>query len=292
MKQWSVGLAYGLPEKVLKDGIDSLEFKWIPIDDKARFLADPFIIRKSNGEVILFCEDFHYMEQYGKISVFILNDQFEPLHGKVILDTGSHLSYPAVYQFDGQYFIIPESGMAKELVAHEFNLETLNIVSSRVIYKDEALLDATILAKENDYWILATHRGTGSNSELYLYHAENWQGDYQQIGQNPVANDLSGSRPAGHFFEVDGKIYRPTQNSSEYYGKSIIIKELEVITKSEFREKTKKELNPDVKSRYNIAIHTINFSNGVIVVDGLRRYFNPFKQLVYMLQKRRKMRQR
>jgi hypothetical protein len=292
VKQWSVALAYGTPEEVLENGINQLQFKWIPIDDHARFLADPFIIRKSNGEVILFCEDFHYMEQYGKITAFLLNDQFEVMKTNVILDTGSHLSYPAVYHFEGKYFLIPESGMANELVAYELNLELLSIVSSQVIHNGEPLLDATILSKDNGYWLFATKRGVGSNCELYLYHSTKWQGPYQQVGTNPVANNLSGSRPAGHFFEVNGKVYRPTQNSREYYGKSIIIKELQKLSKIEFKEKFTIELNPKVKSRYNIAIHTINFSNGVIVVDGLRRYFNPFKQLVYLLQKRRKMRLR
>lgn len=230
VKQWSVGLAYGSPEVVLNDGFNNLEFKWIPIADNGRFLADPFIVRKSNGDVVLFCEDFHYNEQNGKISAFLLSENFEIKQHHVILDTGSHLSYPAIYHFEGSYYLIPESGLTNQLVAYEINLDLLKIKSSQVIHHDEPLLDATLLAINNQCWMFVTKRGPDSNRALYMYHSLKWNGPFSQIGVAPIANHLSGSRPAGHFFSVEGKLYRPAQNSQEYYGKSIIINELEFIS--------------------------------------------------------------
>jgi len=291
IKQWSVGLAYATPEEVLQNGISNLDFKWLPIADQSRFLADPFIVRKDDGEILLYAEDFHFQEQYGKISVFRLNNQFEVMDSSVILDTGSHLSYPSVLSFEGKHYLIPESGLANELRAHELDPTGMTIIASTILHQGEALLDATMLTYQQQHWMFATQRGKGSNSDLNIYKASAWNGPYSSLKQNPVKSNLDGSRPAGHFFQINGAIYRPAQNSREYYGKSITIHKLERLTESEFKEIPVMTLLPPQNSTYNYAIHTINFSNGVIVIDGLRKIFNPWKQLTFLLLKRRRMRQ-
>ena len=103
---------------------------------------------------------------------------------------------------------------------------------------------------------------------------------------NPVKFGLKGTRPAGNIIEVDKVLYRPAQNCSEYYGKSIIINKILKLSASEFIEEPYMEITADKNSEYSEGLHTINSLNDIIVVDGIKMVFMPFKKIRMYLKKR------
>ena len=283
-KQWTIGLAAIDLDTLLSGKWKPDNVKWLPIRNKHQFWADPFFFAYQD-KWLVFYEDYHYMKQYGTISCCLLNQQFEMLEQKELLDTGYHLSYPNYYQHDGKVFILPESSMEGGLHAHELDLNTLQIIRRHTILPHLPLLDSTILFHDNKFWIFATQRGNNSNKDLYIFYSDQWDGIYSSHEKNPVKSDLFGSRPAGQFFKHMGKIYRPAQNASSHYGQSVIIHEITELTTSTFKETYVTEITPAINSNYNFGIHTINLSNNVIVVDGLRRIFNPLTQIMIFLKK-------
>jgi len=80
-------------------------------------------------------------------------------------------------------------------------------------------------------------------------------------------------------------VYRPTQNCAEYYGKSIILQKIIHLDEEKFEEITETELTIQKNNKFNFGIHTINITNDVIVVDGLRKIFCPFTQIKIFLNK-------
>ncbi|HLG41570.1 MAG TPA: hypothetical protein VI461_17955, partial [Chitinophagaceae bacterium] len=96
---------------------------------------------------------------------------------------------------------------------------------------------------------------------------------------NPVKSNLNGSRPAGNFIEVDGAIYRPSQNSRNYYGESITINKIKTLTTSTFEEEEYMIIEPNKNDEFNYGIHTINAVDDIIIVDGQKGYFEPVRQL-------------
>lgn len=284
VKQWTIGVAYIDMNKFIINGIEGIDFFWIPIYKSDVFIADPFVYKSPDSNIHIFYEDYSY-KSYGTISLKILNPNFETLQTKNILNIGSHLSYPNVFSINEKTYIMPESSKDNNLYCFEYNLSGNSLVNKKTIIANEPLLDSTILEHNGKYWLFATKRGPDSNNKLYIYHSNRWDGDYVPHKNNPIKDNLSGSRPAGNFIKIDNNIYRPAQNSKDYYGKYISLYKLVSLNENEYVEEHCFDIHPPQNSKFKFAIHTINISDNVIVVDGLRRVFNPFMQIGHLLYK-------
>ena len=58
---------------------------------------------------------------------------------------------------------------------------------------------------------------------------------------------------------------------------------IEILNESQFKETLVREFVSSKLKKYNFGIHTINISDDVIVIDGLRRIFNPLKKISMFL---------
>ncbi|MBS1495532.1 MAG: hypothetical protein JSU03_05645 [Bacteroidetes bacterium] len=285
IKQWNIGLARIDIKTIIRTKAFNAEFTWLPENDPERFFADPFIFKNNNGTINIIYEDFSNSDHYGKISIKTLNQNFEVIATNEILDTKSHLSYPNVFFENDTTYIMPEASLSNNLTMYEYDYKNKALINAKVIVSGLPLLDSTILKYGEKYWLFATKRGDDSNSALYIYYADKFDGPYKSHIKNPVKKSLNGSRPAGNFIEVDGEIYRPTQNSAEYYGKSITINKLKCLSEENFEEEEYFIVEAPKKTKYNYATHTINFTDDVIVIDALRRYFMPLAQIKIFIKK-------
>lgn len=285
IKQWNVGLAKVDMKHAINTKNFNPDYKWIPIDNIKRFYADPFIFQNGDGCINVIYEDYSVDDQYGKISLTVVDENFKPVLTKEMLDTRSHLSYPNVFTENGKTFIIPESSKSGHVTCYEFDFANKKLVNAKNIIQNLPLLDSTILFHNNKYWLFATKRGENSNSKLYIYYADHMSGPYIPHAANPVKNSLNGTRPAGNFIKANGEIYRPSQNCAEYYGKSVTINRVTVLNEREFAEEPVFEIRPPQKSGFNYGIHTINILEDVIVIDALKRIFMPLEQIKIFLKK-------
>jgi hypothetical protein len=135
------------------------------------------------------------------------------------------------------------------------------------------LYDATLLYYQNKWWMFATrqnHPYTSTNDQLFLYYSDSFlSSDWKAHPQNPVATKVSNCRPAGNIFQTGDKLYRPAQNnSSKQYGYAIKINEIEILNETEYKEKEVFEIVPGKGNKLS-AVHTINFTNDLIVIDGI-----------------------
>lgn len=283
-KQWNIGFAKAdIGDIIVHRRLP--DFKWLPIQKPHRFFADPFIFKTPEGTLNVIYEDYSSDEQYGKISLAKLDDRFKPLSSKLILDTGSHLSYPNVFRREGKTFVMPEASKGGDLICYEYDFAKDALVNPRTVMANEPLLDSTILEYNGKFWLFATKRGKDSNNLLYIYFSDRFDSGYQPHAGNPVKNSLDGSRPAGNFVHLDGQIYRPSQNCAEYYGKSITFNRIKKLTEHEFEEEAVIAINPPRKGGFSYGIHTINAVDDVIVIDALKRIFMPMEQVKIFFKK-------
>jgi hypothetical protein len=278
VKQWNIGLARIDIKEMIRNKNSRIEYTWLPAGPAKRFFADPFIFRNDDGNINVIYEDFSNDDQYGKVSITTLDKDFNPIITKEILDTKSHLSYPNVYVSEGKTYIMPESSKAGAILRYEYDFSKKELINERTII-NEPLLDPTIVHYNNKYWLFATKRGEASNNKLYIYHSSNLEGPFTAHIKNPVKDSLYNTRPAGNFVMVDGELYRPTQCSVDYYGKAVVINRVNALTEEDFGEEEYMTLKAPLKTNYNFACHTLNYLDDIIVIDGLRRKFMPFKQL-------------
>jgi hypothetical protein len=229
--------------------------------------------------VELLVEDFRVNDNYARIARAKFDSNLRPTGHKVILDTGSHLSYPHIHRENGRSFMMPESGKSGKL-----NLYILNEQDGKPEFKktvlDLPLLDANIVKRDNRYWIFGVLRSAppANSFELMVYYGDSLEGPFTAHPSNPILVGLDNLRGAGNFFEVDNVLYRPAQNCGEEYGKSITISKVEELTTTTCKLVPYMTVAINKANRNNRGIHTLhtlNGENGIIVVDGIRKRFSP-----------------
>jgi len=293
IQQWVIGIGKCRPEDILENKVFDTEINWMEIRSADQFIADPFLVQAADGQYRVLFEEYSFSSGYGKIAELEVADQLTLKKSKNILDTGSHLSYPFVFNENGRIYIFPEAAQSGRLTCYEYHPETSSLEMVKVLL-EKPLLDSTICKKDGRYWLFCTMLGPGEDRQLHLYSSEQLLGDYKPHPLNPVKDDLNGSRPAGALIEYQGDWFRPAQDSRFTYGGGMVINKIKRLNEREFDEEFYMRISPGNKSGRRSGIrgmHTLNFAGDYLVADGTRWRFAPvvkFRQLVMKFRKNNK----
>jgi len=222
-----------------------------------------------------------------------VDKRFKQKNYTVLLDTKSHLSYPFAINENNKTYIFPESRKNGKLSCYEYDPVSESIHFLKDIL-DLPLCDSTILKKAGKYWIFGTLNENESEYKLHVFFSDNLLGPYVPHPSNPVKSGFNGTRSAGNFIEVDGMIYRPTQNCEKEYGESITINKVTELNELNVVEELYMTICINKRNMNNFGmhtIHTINAMDDLIVVDGIRWTFSPITGLKDFFINRRNERQ-
>jgi hypothetical protein len=179
-------------------------------------LADPFLLQR-NGDIYLFCEvSSEAGGRNQKIGVCTLNRGSDTWNYEgIVLDEPFHLSYPFVFEHDGQVYMIPESKQANSIrlyrateFPHKWELE-------RVLVDGWKLVDSCVVPWE-DKWYLFTSR----KRWLVLLWADSLTGRFRLHPKSPI-KWWNHARSAGGIIEHGGKLHRFAQEQTGGYGKGV-----------------------------------------------------------------------
>jgi hypothetical protein len=218
--KWSVGMgiADSLHPNLVPETVINHEFVINHLGGE--YIADPFVVQKE-GVYYLFVE--HVIKNIGKISVLKSLDYTSWEFCGVVLDEPFHQSYPQVFEQSGEFYMIPESrksGSVRLYKSVDFPLKwkfQKSLITGQ--FTDPSILN------HNELWYIFT---TDHNYFLRCFVSKSFDGDYREHPKSPlgIGNCM---RPAGSFFNKDGKLYLPVQNRSRGYGSWVsllLIKEL------------------------------------------------------------------
>jgi hypothetical protein len=248
--------------------------KFIPlVPPKRKFWADPFVIERANDRFIFF-EEVECNSGKGRIAVIKIDPSGSCDPAQTILERPYHLSYPFIWEINGDYFLMPETSANRTVELYRCLKFPLEWEFSKCLLQDVVLEDPTLFFHEGWWWLFASTRvekSCTSNDQLVIYFSPDlFRGDWTAHPSNPVITDVSNCRPAGKIFSIGDKIFRPAQNNaSRQYGYSIQINEIELLTKTEYKEKLAFCISPDQYSEFT-AIHTLNASSSMVVIDAIR----------------------
>jgi len=180
-----------------------------------------------------------------------------------------HLSYPFVFRWAEQWYLLPESfdgGRLELLRAKHFPYEW---ETDRILL-EEAVADATMAQIEGQWWMFAAKMPAPGLDcdELHLYRGPSPLGPWTAHPRNPVRRDVSTSRPAGRLVFHDGHWWRPVQDGSKRYGYAIRWHRILRLDDEGLEEDLGPVVLPVVR-RGLLAVHTMNTADGVSLVDGL-----------------------
>lgn len=260
-EKWNVAVVRQSAADVLKNGLGK-NIEWIPEAPKGEYYADPFGW-KENGALKIVAEHYRYRRDKGHLAL-IENGKV-----KLFFDFRFHLSYPFVLQTANERLIFPEAAQSNELLC----LDSQNNVHALI--KNFAAIDPSPVSWNNRWWLFATKEGLFSNTELFIFHSDRPDGDWQPHANNPVKCDISSARPAGTPFIVDGKLYRPGQDCSTTYGAAVVIHEIEKLSETEFSERAVRRLEPSPEWKWNKGLHTLSVvDEQTLLIDAKRYAFN------------------
>ena len=238
------------------------------------FWADPFVIQE-NGTSLIFFEEFKTTNNKAHISLIEIDETGKPSNPQTVLEKNYHLSYPFVFKFNDEYYMLPETSANKTVELYKATSFPGKWELAQTLINDIIFIDPTLFFKDSIWWLFGTtqtHPFTSTNDQLMLYYSKDLlSSDWNSHPQNPVATDIFNCRPAGKILEKDGKYYRPAQNNaSKQYGYAISINEIKTLNEHTYKEEKILEINPSEKNGV-LAVHTLNFLDEITVIDGILR---------------------
>lgn len=281
--EWNLGICNQnfLEEfrKVSRGGVLTLQAKWVRHKRPGSFFADPFIYSVDNDDALILAEEYIFSRKKGVISLCTINRKSAKMIArKVILEETCHLSYPF---YDGStHRFVPESSRNNYWASYKFDGKS---VSDKKIILREPLIDATPI-EWNGRWYLFAVKQPNALDQLLIFSSDCKSEGYVPHPHNPVKDSIRTCRPGGKCFIIDNELYRIVQDSTHRYGENLHITHVTELSSAEFKEEDWCDIVIESDGRYPLGVHTLNFKDDFIVIDGFREVFRPlFATYIYKI---------
>ena len=220
---WAIGIYAGRSPLALRDAAGATN----PVltrrhvtDVPAVFVADPFMT-EIGGLWYMFFEVMNRVTAKGEIGLAVSSDALHWTYDSLVLVEPFHLSYPCVFEWQGEHFMVPEShqvGAVRLYRARQFPREW-ELVETLIEAEDPS--DATPFYWRERWWMFVeTQPLTGHI--LRLYHAEALEGPWQEHPASPVVRgNPHTARPAGRVLTNADGVIRLAQDCHPRYGLSV-----------------------------------------------------------------------
>ena len=216
---WRIGIV-GAPiaQIVARGGIDGMATCWLPAGPDFTFLADPFGLWRG-GVLHLFAESYDYRTRHGVIDLLRLDAALRPIDRRTVLREPWHLSYPYVFEAEGEVWMLPEAHRSGRLSLYRAAPFPVRWEHAATIDAAGPAVDATPFRHDGRWWLF--HARVDTPDALHVAFAERLQGPWRVHPHSPLRVDRAGGRPGGTPFVADGGIVVPVQDCSRTYGGAI-----------------------------------------------------------------------
>ena len=246
-------------------------------DVPTRFVADPFLIQ-AQGKYHLFFEILGV--DNGVIGLATSTDGLRWRYERVVLEEPFHLSYPNVFKWKDEYYLVPESVAVNGVRLYKATHFPDGWQFVKTIIAGRPLVDSTVLIYRDTLWLFSS---SVDNRNLYLFYAEHPEGPWMEHPGSPiVSGNGRDARPAGNFLDTGDRLIRFSQDSREYgdkYGKAVRGFEIVTLTREEYQERPLQN-NPllegsgsgwNSEGMHQVSAWPLNDGRWIAAVDGKRR---------------------
>jgi hypothetical protein len=279
MSNWAIGIYVGSspldlkPKPFIKQPVISRKDI---TDRRASLVADPFMIKKQETWYMFF-EVMNQDLNLGEIGLATSSNGLEWQYQQIVLTESFHLSYPYIFQWDEDYYMIPETGEAQSIrlyKATHFPLQW-NFVGN--ILEGLEFLDASIIFYNSLWWIFTETSSKRRNDTLRLYYSEHLLGTWQEHRLSPIIQDNPHiARPAGRILNLGDRLIRYAQDCYPTYGTQVSAFEITNLSPETYNEK---QLNSqpiltasgkgwNKSGMHHIDAHQLNNGSWIACVDG------------------------
>ncbi len=240
-----------------------------PLD---RFWADPFIWIHEN-KYYVFIEELLYSTNRGHLICLELDEDLNILSNQVVLERPYHLSYPFLFEYEDNLYMIPETGQNNGIEIYRCAHFPNQWEYVKTIINNVYAVDATLIEFQSKWWLFANIKEEGGSTwdVLHLYYADHpLSSDWTPHLLNPIVKDIHSARPAGRIFRENDNLIRPSQDCSLRYGYATNFNRITTLTEANYEEVCEQTFKPPTKSRF-LATHTYNDLGGLMAIDAIQR---------------------
>jgi len=211
---WSVGYgsSMGYPEKMNIDAkaIYSIE-KLKAQNDSTVFLADPFFVKEKDTFYVFF--EHKKTKSNADIGLLTSVDGKNYQYRGTVLSQAFHLSYPQVFKYRNDYYMVPESKQANAILLYKAHRFPFDWRVCDTLVSHVPLVDPSVYLSDTLNIMVATDYA----KNMYVYQADSLFGKWK-LHQQPIALIGTESRAGGRFFANQKGLLLPVQDFSKGYG--------------------------------------------------------------------------
>jgi hypothetical protein len=237
---WSIGIYAGtspLDLRQAEDASNPVLAAQDVLDVPAEFVADPFMVHVG-GTWYMFFEVLNSQKNLGDIGLATSTDGFRWRYEKIVLSERFSLSYPYVFKWDGDYYLIPESNQIKEVRLYRAVDFPSKWALAGTLLGGQRYSDSSVFQYHGRWWMFtATRSRPHNNGRLRLYYADTPAGPWTEHPGSPVVkNNPKIARPGGRVVIAGDEIVRYAQDDYPVYGKQVWAFRITVLTDSHYKE--------------------------------------------------------
>jgi hypothetical protein len=278
---WSIGIYAGSSPTDLKPApnvINPVLTRDDVTDVRAAFVADPFMI-KVQDTWHMFFELWNCQARKGEIGLATSPDTSKWTYRQIVLAEPFHLSYPYVFEWMSDYYMVPESWQGGAVRLYKATRFPTEWTSLGEILTGPYVFD-TSLFQHGGLWWLFTATGTEiKNDTLRLYSAEKPLGPWKEHPRSPLIEGNGHiARPAGRVVKFNNQLIRYAQDCDPVYGMQVFAFEVLRLTDSEYEERPIQKspilgasgLDWNLSGMHHVDAHLMPDGTWVACVDGWR----------------------
>ena len=230
--------------------------------------ADPFLISKDDKDYIFF-EMFDRLKGKGLIGYRVIeNGKISKM--KVAYEHNTHLSFPFVFEHEGDFYMMPESSKDHTLPilkAKSFP-DKWEIVSN--LNNGERFVDSVLFEHKGSVYLFTQQiQNSYSFDKLDVYITESDKLVAHKC--NSVVVSHENARLAGKVFRLNDSIIRVSQDCSADYGRKLTFNKITELSPNIYSEEKLKEIEVadislDAKNDY-CGTHTYNQNENYEIID-------------------------
>ena len=236
--KWSIGMHIGSSPLQLRP-IPEIKNPVLTAEDvsdcRAAFVADPFMVKVADRWHMFF-ELFNLDSGKGEIGWATSADAKNWTYQHIVLAEPFHMSYPYVFEWKNEYYMIPETVGAGALRLYKaFNFPILwSLVG---ILRRGRLADPSVVRYQDKWWLFAETNPEIKSDTLRLYMADDLLGPWKEHPKSPVVRgNPHTARPAGRVLSLDGRLLRFAQDCLPEYGTAVCAFEITTLTSTTYDE--------------------------------------------------------
>lgn len=240
-QEWSIGIYVGkspLNLVAAEDVNNPVLTKADVSDIPAGFVADPFML-KTNNMWYMFFEVWNHKYAKGEIGLAISKNAMSWTYQQRVLVEPFHLSYPYVFKWKSEYYMVPESYQSNAIRLYravDFPKKWSFVMN---LVEGNDYVDSSVFHFEDRWWLLTGLGLPPSRAEtLRLYHADQLMGPWLEHPRSPIIDGNAHiARPCGRVLVLDKTIIRYAQDCYPTYGSQVRAFEITELTATSYHER-------------------------------------------------------